>query len=287
MTDYLAELGALAPPAIIESIDFEAILARRKAKLVERAAAFGLTYDLAGLETDPAVILLEEASYEETLLRARGNDIARARYLFYAQKTEVDHLGAFYDVYRLPGETDDRYKVRIILGIRGRSTGGTEPRYRAVALGASLRVADAVVYTDGLDPTIYVAVFATDNNGVADAALIEDVRAAVTAPTVRMVNDRIVVRSAVVAVVPVAADVWLLPTAAETVLDRLSTALPALWTAESGLGRDLTRSWLTARLMTTAVHRVEISAPAADIVMRPYEAVRIGAVTLTNRGRAY
>lgn len=285
MAINLDDLGALPRPEIIETLDYEAILTRRKVEFIALAQRFGFTYDVGSLETDPAVILLQEAAYQEVLLRGRGNDIARAPYLYFARGSEVDHLGFMHDCYRLPGEADDRYKARIVLAIRGRSTGGTEPRYRGITLGASLRVADAVVYTEGEDPTVYIAVFAADNNGVADEALLDEVRAAVTAPAVRMVNDRIVVRSAVVQVVPVAADIWLLPNTPESILGPLAADLPGLWAAEGGLGRDLTRAWLTARLMIAGVQRVEVA--TADIVMRPHEAVRIGAVTLTNRGRAY
>ena len=287
MTSLLSDLAGLARPEIIETIDYEALLGARKQEIVARAASFGFSYDVVGLETDPGIILLQESAYREVILRARGNDIARAAYLYYARGSEVDHLGAFYDTIRMVGESDERYKVRIILGVQGRSTGGTAPRYRYVAMSASLRVADAFVYPDALGPNVNIAVFATDNNGDADVALLAAVRAAVTADAVRMVNDRIVVRSAVVTVVPVAADIWLLPNTDESVIAALAAGLPALWAAQGGLGRDLTQSWLTARLMSDGVQRVAITGPAADIVMQPFEAVRIGQVTLTLRGRSF
>jgi phage-related baseplate assembly protein len=288
MSDFtLADLAALPRPEIIETLDFEAVLAARKQDLVARATAFGFNYDVDGLETDPGIILLQEAAFKEIWLRERGNDIARSRYLFYARGAEVDHLGAFYDTLRMPGESDTRYKTRIILGVQGRSTGGTAPRYRSIAMGASIRVADAVVYTEGLSPQVNVAVFATDNNGVADGALLAAVDAAVQADNVRMVNDRIVVRSAVVSVVPVTADIWLLPNADAGILATLQSTIPAAWAAESGLGRDLTVSWLTSRLMVSGVQRVSLVSPTADVVMAPFQAVRISSVALTLRGRDF
>lgn len=283
----LADLAALPTPEIIETIDFEAILALRKQDLVDRAGAFGFNYDTVGLETEPGLILLQEASYKEVWLRARGNDIARAHYLYYARGAEVDHLGAFYDTTRLPGESDDRYKARIILGVQGRSTGGTGPRYRYVAMSASLRVLDAVVYTEGISPQVNIAIFATDNNGVADSTLLALVNAAVQAENVRMVNDRIVVRSAVVNVVAVTADIWLLPNADVTILTELQNTIPAAWAAEAGLGRDLTVSWLNSRLMVSGVQRVVLTSPTADVVMSPFQAVRISTLTLTLRGRDF
>lgn len=286
-TFSLSDLAALPTPEIIETLDFETLLAVRKQELINRAPAFGFNYDTASLETEPGLILLQEASFNEIVLRARGNDIARARYLYYARGAEIDHLGAFYDTTRLPGETDDRYKVRIILGIQGRSTGGTAPRYRYVAMGASIRVADAVVYTEGTSPQVNIAVFATDNNGVADTTLLALVDAAVQADTVRMVNDRIVVRSAVVTVVAVTADMWLAPNADASILATLQATIPPAWAAEAALGRDLTLSWIISRLMVYGVQRVAVTAPTADVIVSPFQAVRISSLTLTLRGREF
>ncbi len=280
----LDDLAAIAPPDIIESIDYETLLSGAKADFLAYAEDFGLDYDVADLETDPGVVLLQEASYKEVLLRARGNDIARARYLYFATGTAVDHLGAFYDCPRLVGEADDRYKLRIVLAIQGRSTGGTEPRYRAVALAASLRVAAAKVYRVGKSPLVTVSVFASDNDGVADSSLLTAVHNALNDPAVIMVNDTISVRAAVVSVVNVAADVWLLPSADESLLAGLPDSIRTQWATESGLGRDLTHSWLIAKLMVLGMARVVITAPASDRLVTPYEAVRIGTVTLTNRG---
>lgn len=288
MTDYsLKWLGELAPPEIIEELDFEGILTRRKTEIAARADGHGFDIDVLDLETDPAIVLLEEGSYEETLLRARGNDIARAPFLYFARSSEADHLGAFYDVVRLPGETDERFKERIILAVQGRSTGGTKARYSYVAMSADIRVAGVEVYRDGYDPTVNVAVFATDNNGVADQELLDAVSAALNAEDVVMVNDTLAVRSAVVQVVDVAATVSLLPQSSSSLLATIAAVLADEWIAESGLGRDLTQDWLTRQIMRPGVYDVTISAPAADVVMQPYEACRIGTVTLTEGERRY
>jgi len=283
----LSDLAALPRPEIIETLDFETILALRKAKFIELCIAAGIDYTTINLESDPVAILLQESAYEEMVLRARGNDIARDPYLFYSSGASLDHLGAFYDTTRMPGEADDRYKIRIILGIQGRSTGGTEPRYAYIAMSASIRVASAVVYTQGTSPQVNVAVFATDNNGVADAPLIATVQAALSAANVRMVNDTIVVRSAVVRVVNVTANIWLTPSASDALLTTLGDAIKAQWQAEGALGRDLTVSWLISRLMVSGVHRVSVTAPAADEIVPAFEAVRIGTVTLNLQGRDF
>lgn len=286
MADFtFFDLASLGTPEIIETLDSEAILAERKAKLVSLMQAAGIAFDVSETETDPSIVCLEEGSYDETVLRARGNDIARQRYLYWARGKALDHLGAYYDCPRMVGEGDDRYVDRIITGIQGRSTGGTAARYRYVAMSASLRVADAKVFTIGTDPTVHVAILATDNSGLADQALIALVQAALGADDVRMVNDRIVVRSAVVDVVPIVAALTLLPTTSEDILTTLETDLPPAW--PGGLGRDLTRDWIRAQLMVPGVYGVRLVAPTASRVVDPYSAVAIGPVNLTIAGRAY
>lgn len=278
------DLSSYPPPRVIEELDFEALFARFRDSMVERMPEIA---PVIALESEPAAKLGQVHSYIEMLVRARINDAARANLLAYATGSDLDHLAAFYDVVRLQGESDERLRTRVILAIQGRSTGGTAPRYRAVALGASLRVANAVVYRVGTDPTIHVAVFAADNNGVADQTLIDVVSAALNDPEVRMVNDTISVKSAVFQVVDVEADIWLLPEASNSLIDVLPGLLRDAWAAETGLGFDLTRAWLTARLMVSGVQRVEILNPTSDIIAPPERAISIGTVTLHNRGRDY
>lgn len=278
------DLSGFPPPEAIEELDFEALLARFKADMSARMPEIAPTL---ALESEPVTKLGEVHSYVEMLVRARINDAVRANLLAFANGADLDHLAVFYDVVRLPGETDEAFRRRVILAIQGRSTGGTVPRYRAVALGASVRVADAVVYRNGNDPTVHVAVYATDNNGVPDGNLLNHVQAALNDPAVRMVNDTISVQAAVFEVVNVAANVWLLPEAPDTLLDVLPETLKERWAEETGLGFDLTRAWLTARLMVPGIQRVEIVSPAADVIAPPERAISIGTVTLTNMGRDY
>lgn len=278
------DLSSYPPPEAVEELDFEALFAAFKADMTARmpeAAA------LLELESEPITKLGQTHSFVTMLVLARVNDAIRANLLAYATGTDLDHLAAFYDVVRLMGELDEPFRRRVILAIQGRSTGGTAPRYRSVALGASVRVADAVVYRVGTDPTVRVAVYATDNGGVADAGLLADVTAALNDPAVRMVNDTILVQSAVFEVVNVTANVWLLPEASNTILTVLPDTLRGGWAGETGLGFDLTRSWLTARLMVSGVQRVEIVTPAVDVIAPPERAINLGTITLNNMGRDY
>jgi phage-related baseplate assembly protein len=278
------DLSVLDKPDVIETVDYEAIVTLMRDDLVAR---FPAIVGVVDLESEPARKLIEVFAYREIVLRARVNDAARANLLAFAINADLDHLAAFYDVTRLPGESDARLRERIILAIRGRSTGGTEPRYRFVALSANVRVADAVVWREGTSPLVRCAIFATDNNGVPDPAMLLQVEEHLTAADVRMVNDTILVTAAVQTVQNITATLTLLPNASSSILADIEAALRAEWLAERGLGFDMTLSWLNAKLMRAGVYKVEITTPSADVVAAPSEAIAIGTVTLTVAGRNY
>lgn len=287
MTELPDELANLPPPALIEELNYEARLADFRDRLIAAFEAAGIDYDVGALETDPAQIILQVAAYQDILTRQRVNEAVRGTMLPYAVGADLDILAQFYDVTRQVGEGDDRLRRRVVLAIRSRSTGGTVPRYQAVALDADIRVADASVYTVGRDPTVHVAIYSTENSGLASQALVETVQAALDNPAVRMVNDRIVVAAALRQVVNVSARVWLLPQASASITTAMEAALRAAWAKEIILGRDVTIAWLISRLMLDGVQRVEIDGPATDLVVPPYEAAAIGSVTLQVAGRDY
>lgn len=99
-------------------------------------------------------------------------------------------------------------------------------------------------------------------------------------------NDTIVVQPAIQKVANLAADIWLLPDADEATVARAISNLRAAWATEQGLGRDLVVEWWVSKLMIAGVHKV---APTtlADVVAQPTEAISIGAIDLTVKGRAY
>lgn len=277
----------LPPPAIIEVLDFEAVLAALVADLKVRFAAAGIDYDVGNLETDPAKIILEAAAYRETLLRARINDAAKANLVYYSLGSDLDHLAAFYDVTRLAGETDDALRARVILTIQARSPGGSSYWYAAAAKRSDVRIRDVSVYREAAQPVIHVAVLSAEAGGVPDQAMLDSVTAQVTSDQVRLVNDTIVVEPAVQQVVDVVAMITLLPDAPSTVFDGLEQSLRSAFNAETGIGFNLTLSWLISRLMVPGVQRVVISAPETDIVPSDNGAIALGTVTLTLAGRDF
>ncbi len=285
MSEYgYTGLQSLPPLQIVEEIDFDVILSGMRDYVV---AQYPELVGIIDIESEPARIVLRAVAYQETVLRARINDAIRANFLAYASGTDLDNLSYFYEVERMGGEDDEHLRERTILAISGRSTGGTEPRYKFVAMTADIRVKDALAYTLGTNPTVYLAVFSTESGGIAAPDLLAIVDEAVQSSSVRMVNDTIVVRSAITTEIAIEANIWMLPQATGASFDGLEQALRDAWDAESKVGFDMTLSWLQARLMRPGVQRVEIATPTANVVLPPYEGGTITTVTLNNMGRDF
>ncbi|EKM8120324.1 baseplate J-like protein [Enterobacter hormaechei] len=99
----IVDLNQLAAPDVVEVLDYETILAERKATLVslypeeqQEAVARTLT-----LESEPIVKLLEENAYREVIWRQRVNEAARAVMLAYAAGSDLDQIGANSSIPRL------------------------------------------------------------------------------------------------------------------------------------------------------------------------------------------
>ena len=112
--DLPAELSRLPTPQLIEPLSFSGIFTAMLADFQRRYPEYS-----ALLASDPAIKLLEVAAYRELLLRHRINEAARANLLAFAAESDLDHLGAFYGVSRLAGETDTALRKRIQARIMG------------------------------------------------------------------------------------------------------------------------------------------------------------------------
>jgi len=147
------DLSKLPAPDLVEVLDYEVVLAEMLADLKARDPEFS-----ALVESDPAYKILEVAAFREVLVRQRVNDAGRAVMLAYAEKADLDNLGALFRVERLvidrgdpdalppvdpTYEQDDDYRRRIQLSLEGYSTAGPEGAYIFHSLSADGRVLDA------------------------------------------------------------------------------------------------------------------------------------------------
>jgi phage-related baseplate assembly protein len=273
------DFSSIPDPTIIEALDFETILAEMIADLQARDPSYTEI-----LESDPGVKILEVAAARELILRQRINDALQATLLRYAGGADLDNLAAFYGVTRLAAEADVALRARVIERVMGSSTAGGSAWYRFQALSASELVKDAAVSSPA-PGEVLVSILSTAGNGTASSALIEAVDDVLQSDSVRVITDMVTVAGATISTVPVTAQVYLYPETPIEVFNGLQARLQAAFTAASGLGWDVTRSWLIAQLHPAGVQRVVLTAPAADVVCGPSQAPALGAITLTMAGR--
>lgn len=281
MTGTPPALSSLPPPDVVEALDFEAINAAHQAELIARhPAAAGVL----ALESEPLTKLIESHAYRELLFRARVNEAARAYLLAYASGADLDHKGAFYGLARLPGESDERYRLRIQLRIRALAGNGTREAYELAALTAAplLRAARATQPAPG---SVLVLLWVPD--GVDGSATLASVTAALNADDARILGVNLLVALARPRPIHISARLYRDATAPADLVAQLAAALPALIEAHSALGRELSRAWITARLMAPGIAHVDYpgaSTPPELTVLAADEYAVASTIDLTDAG---
>ena len=266
------DLSRLPFPAVVEAIDFEAVLAAMLADLRARAPEF-----TALVEADPAYKILEVCAYREVLLRQRVNEAAKGVLLAYAAGADLDQIAANFNVQRLvlvpanpatipptPAvmEPDDDLRRRVQLAFEGLSTAGPEGAYIFHSLGAHPDVLDASA-TSPAPGEVVISVLSRVGNGEPAAPVLAAVAAKLSAQDVRPLTDQVTVQAANIVPFTVTAALTLYP---------------------GRLGRDVTRSGLFAALHAEGVQNVVLTAPAADVVVTELQAAYCSATTVTIAG---
>jgi phage-related baseplate assembly protein len=278
------DLSQLPAPEIVEELDYETLLAERKATLIslypeEQRAAIARTLSL---ESEPLVKLLQENAYREVILRQRVNDAARAVMVAFATGSDLDQLGANVNTPRLTlvpaddstlpptpavWESDSDYRVRIPQAFEGISVAGPSGAYEYHGRSADGRVADVKAISPS-PACVTVSVLSREDNGTTSADLLAVVTAALNAEDVRPVGDRVTVQSAKIVPYEVDAVLHLYPGPEAGPIQAAAEArLQQYISAQHRLGRDIRLSALYAALHAEGVQRVELKAPRADIVL--------------------
>ncbi|MFK1810819.1 baseplate assembly protein [Klebsiella pneumoniae] len=278
------DLSQLPAPDVVETLDFEAILAERKATLIslypedeQEAVARTLT-----LESEPLVKYLEENAYREVILRQRINEAAKAGMVAYAIKNDLDQLAANNNVERLvitPGdetqippvaavmESDSDLRQRIPAAFEGMSVAGPVGAYEYHALSSDGRVADASAFSPS-PAEVVVTILARDGDGTAPEDLLQVVDEALNDEAVRPVADRVSVRSAEIVPYEIDAVLYVYPgPAKEPILAAAKAQGTAYINEQRRLGRDVRLSAIYAALHVQGVQRVELMKPLADMVL--------------------
>lgn len=278
------DLSQLPAPDVVETLDYETLLAERKATLIslyptEQQTAIARTLSL---ESEPIVKLLEENAYREVILRQRINEAARAVMVAYARNADLDQLGANNGVTRLmitPAddraipplaavmESDDDFRARIAGAFEGLSVAGPAGAYEYHARSADGRVADASAISPS-PAVVAITVLARDGDGTAPADLLTAVETALNDENVRPIADRVTVQSAAIVPYEIEAELFLYPgPEAEPIRAASEAKLVAFVTTQKRLGRDIRLSALYAALHVEGVQRVNLIKPLADVVL--------------------
>lgn len=206
------DLSQLPAPAVVEELDYETIYNERKAVLLslypeDQRAAVAHTLML---ELEPLVKLLQESTYRELLWYQRVNEAARAGMVAFALGSDLDQLGANFNVTRLvitpaddstlpptPAllESDSDFRLRIQQAFEGLSVAGSVGAYQYHGRSADGRVADVSVVSPS-PARVTVSVLSREGDGSVSAELVAIVAAALNDEDVRPVADRVTVQSA-------------------------------------------------------------------------------------------
>ncbi len=269
-------LSQLPQPDVIEALDFETILAERKAYCIslypaDQQAAIAATLDL---ESEPITKLLQENAYRELILRQRINEAAVANMLAWAKGADLDNLAANWNVKRLtiqPGddtatppvpeikEDDAALSLRALMAWDGLSVAGPTGAYEYFALSADGKVADA----KGSSPSpaqALVTILSSEGNGTADATLIAKVTAALNGENVRPVADRLTVQSAGIINYTINAQLHIDSQGAEAdvILQAARDSLAAFINPRRRIGVEVPRSAIDAALHVQGVRKVSL-----------------------------
>ena len=202
----IVDLSALPAPDVLEPLDFEVTYDEA---LGTFRGYMGDNWN-AAIESDPVVKVLEVGAYQKVGNRARVNDAAKALLLAHAIGSDLDQLGANYNLKRLViqaadlaavppvpevKELDDPFRERIQLAFEGLTTAGPRASYILHARNASGLVMDASAESPA-PCCVTVTVLSSEGRGEASPALLATVEAGLNDEDVRPLGDRVTVQGA-------------------------------------------------------------------------------------------
>jgi phage-related baseplate assembly protein len=291
------DLAQLPDPTVVEQLDYERLLAERKAYAISlwpEDQRDTLVATLA-LESEPLTKLLQESAYREMLLRQRVNEASLACLLAKARGADLEQLAANVNVKRLvvsPGnpsavppvapvlEQDDSLRERAQMAWEGLSTAGPRNSYILHARSADGRIADATAESPS-PAEVVVTVQSLLGDGSVQPALLLAVGRYLSDEDRRPVGDRLTVQSAKVVPYSVDATLYLSSPGPETEPARAAAEarLNAYVHKRRRLGVPVVGSALHAALHVEGVSRVELHG-WADLMPNSAEAPYCTGVTV-------
>ena len=292
------DLSQLPAPNVIEPLDYETILAERKARLIalhpeeEREAVA----ELLALESEPLVKLLQENAYRELLLRQRINEAARAVMIAFANDEDLDQLGANLNVKRLVLDAGDPtaippvpptlernrdYRARIQLAFEGLSVAGPSGAYEYQAISAHPSVLDVSIASP--EPVeVVLTILSRETGGQPSQTVLDAVRKRVDER--RPLTDRVTVQAATLLPFSITA-VLALRAGPDPALirEQARQQLAAYVEARHRLGAWITRSGVHAALTVEGVERITLDG-FSEILAAQHQAPHCTGITLQTEG---
>lgn len=291
------DLSLLPPPDVIETLDYETILAQHKADMV---SIFPECEALLALESEPLVKQLRVSAWRELLLRQRVNDACRSLLLPFAKNADLDHIGTTYHrTQRLlvsPGnsaaippvpavwESDADYLYRCTLAPSGFSVAGPSGAYEYHAMSASGEVKNAYPHSPA-PGTVDVYVLSKLVDGTPSAPLLAAVDAALQPITVRPMCDEVIVKPAIIKTYQITAVIYGYAGIVEALALTSAIANAHQYADEHHrIGHSIFRAGIDSALKVSGVSDIEITSPAANIINGVGEAAYCSAINITYGG---
>lgn len=296
-TSPAIDLSALPPPVLIDQPDFETRFAAKLARFQELM----LTVDpgfTALVESDPAYKLLQADAYDEQILVQAFVDGMRQSMVAFATGPNLDQLAAFFGLTRqiyVPAnpatgaaavvESDDDLRERLLLAPHGFSVAGPERAYVSFARNAHPDVLDASA-TSPAPTEVVVSILSRTFPGIAPPATLAAVTAALN-DDVRPMTDLVTVQSVELVEFNIVASLYRYAGPdAELLMDSAEASLQAWLKKNKRIGRDIPRSALISALHVGGIQRVELTSPAADVVISKLQAGHPVNIVITDAGIA-
>jgi phage-related baseplate assembly protein len=279
------DFARLPPPAVIEELDFEVMLARYKADVLAKKPDLARALDL---EQSPTNIILEAEAYGEMLVRARVNAAARAVMLAFSTGTDLDNLAALLNVERgtLPDgvtrEGDESLRRRTQLAPEAFTTAGSEGAYIFQALSADLSIRDVSAERIDRFGGVRITIMNSGSDPAPTKQQILNVVNRLNQKNIKPLTDVVSVGPVKVITTDIVANVTFYPGPdAALIMTEIGKALTKVRDRISLLGRDLTRSAIISALNQEGVQSVELISPAENIVVGKDQCAIIKSASVT------
>ena len=123
----------------------------------------------AYLESDPVLNIFRACAYVLTNKDQQRNDQVKSILIAFAQGADLDNLGALLAESRQIGESDSRFRSKILTALFKASSAGVAQSYEALAYEADNRIIDVKAYDNNQPAKAFVVIQSNEDKDVQEA----------------------------------------------------------------------------------------------------------------------